>query len=360
MRARDSIDVLFESIEGLGSRKVGIELEILVLSKFKRQFQQLARSLDIGVGSDFSMEKRHEGFEQFYGTVEIDIGRRPWTEIEGRLTQLTSWLRHEVPIKFKSQARPRVPAREHEIHLPIGRVSQTMTGALHIHFDIDDWFRDHDHFRSFLAVFNEFLDRGDLESMVAKSRYAVAPKKSKFDTSSPYGQGHEYAKPWPAPVPRPTDVKRFQNLPSDELTTMSAGSKTVRRKLTFDTSRVRDFVRWWAKEMDVDRLQAVNLLSSWDHGTLEFRFPNATLSISAISGWVEFLAGLINFSRDKNYGQFLWASRRGEHKTIGQFMDKRKAAHGHPQFPPPWDRYDYEVPRSYRKLGLESLQPLSM
>lgn len=306
-----------------------MEIELIVLAEFKKKFVRLARSLGFNIGSDFSIEKRSEGFERLYRQCEIDIGKRPWTQIERSVTALASWLRHEVPVKINGR----------DYILPVGKVPQTMQAGLHVHFDLGDWFDSPEHFTNFLKNVNRFLSQ-DMTKMVAGSRYA-----------SPNSSGRQYASAGPIPVPNRKDIERFKKSSGGKLSTMWA--KKGFSVITIDPKKVRHFVNWWSDESSLTRDRAINLVSSWDHGTLEFRFMNSTLNVSSISGWIEFMAELIDMSRESDYGQFSQAIRQGERQHIGQFMDRRKQAHGSKARHFPWDKYSYEVPRTYRRAGLD-------
>ena len=330
MTARELID---EANQNLGLKKVGIEIELLVLKEVGREFKSLARKLGISVGRDGTVEPRDEGPELAYRPYEIDFGKRPWTQLERSFNELTAWLRRSVPVAVGYGAK--------KILLPRGKTPQNMTAGLHLHFDLG-WFDNVEHVRRFIQNFNSF-SKEDLKGMVAHSRYHTRQKHE------PFSSGQQFAQVFKHKVPTDRDIETFKSVKGTCFSNeMGKNSRTI----TIDPERLDHFLIWWGEIAGRSRYSALNIHAVCDHNTVEFRFPNATLSFSSISGWVEFIAELIDASREKTYSQFKWASRRGDMKHIGQFMDRRKEAHGHSPRVFPWEKDWYEPPRSYNRLGL--------
>jgi hypothetical protein len=64
----------------------------------------------------------------------------------------------------------------------------------------------------------------------------------------------------------------------------------------------REYLASLASQRNMGRYQALNVMAVEDRGDVEFRFPHSTMNIATISGWVQTIAEMIDFSARETGG----------------------------------------------------------
>lgn len=284
MDAASAIELFLPEAANLNLGRLGVEIECLLRrdirqrdGNFERDFNALLFRTKFIDGSDTSIERTPYTKDAYFVPFET-ANESPveWSVLAPRLQQVLAWLRREDRVHvtrdstmtYETVASSAAVVAEDptlwkEMVLPRGKVPNNASSAVHLHFDIKDWFESPEHAAQFVKQFNR-VGPESFKPAIHPPRYNAGGNQPRGDFHAKFVNTNPPAG-WPAML-NPTYKKATQ------AAFYSVGG---------------------------DRKQAMNCRAALKRGDVEFRFIHATLSFNTILGWFQALAELIEFSRLK-------------------------------------------------------------
>lgn len=321
----------------LNKGRIGVELEMLIRkdvvdfeSSLGQQFKSVLITSGFTRGDDSTIVRHGLSKDVYYDDFETsnqEIDGANWAEVYPRLNRVLAWLKQKdqvwvdrrskkVYVDTKDTSNPDML----RVFLPRAKMPNNPSCGLHLHFHVEDWFRDLEHAVSFVQLWNYAMD---------VFREEVNPARYEKGDESYTPQGEDYAQFVPIKIPDSSSIDLLQK----EWSQMSEIGGTDEEKNAYMIKRI---LKWMAK----NRWTAMNLTKVDIRKDIEFRFMHGTLNIETITHWLSLLSALIEAAElgdVKNFRRYLAMKEpdlAAEHERRASKMSVADTSHSNVWNPP--------------------------